>query len=147
LIAVDTNVLVYAHREDMAQYARAIAWIRRLGEQAAPWALPVFCLAEFVRVTTHPRVFDPPSTLKQATTWLWTICESPSLRILNPGPRYPALYREALQAADARGNLAYDAQIAALCREHGVSRLLTLDRDFSRFPGLSIVSLNEEPKA
>ena len=71
--------------------------------------------------------------------------ESPTLRILSPGPRYPAMYAEQVRRADARGNLAFDAQIAAVCREQGVSRILTLDRDFSRFPGLEIVELDETP--
>jgi hypothetical protein len=36
----------------------------------------------------------------------------------------------------ASGNLVHDAHIAALAIEHGVRELLTLDRDFARFPGL-----------
>jgi len=50
-----------------------------------------------------------------------------------------------VQAADARGNLAFDAQIAAVCRENGATRMLTLDRDFTRFPGIQVVSLSGDP--
>ncbi len=145
MIAVDTNVLVYAHRSGVQQHGRALVWLRHLAEGNVPWAVPVFCLGEFVRVVTHPRVLDPPSTLEQALTALRGLVASPTARVLSPGPRYLTLFEEAVRAADARGNLAFDAQIAAVCRERGVGRLLTLDRDFTRFPGLQVISLDESP--
>ncbi|MCE2476211.1 MAG: PIN domain-containing protein [Alphaproteobacteria bacterium] len=44
---------------------------------------------------------------------------------------------DAVRQADAIGNLVFDAQIVALCREHGVTRLMTEDRDFNRSEGLA----------
>lgn len=66
LIAVDTNVLIDAHRDGFREHRQALAWLRHLAEGLTPWAMPVFCLGEFVRVATHPRVLDPPSTIEQA---------------------------------------------------------------------------------
>jgi toxin-antitoxin system PIN domain toxin len=143
VIAIDTNILIYAHRESLPQHERALAWLRHLAEGNALWGLPVFCLGEFLRVVTHPRVFDPPSTLDQAVAALEGLLQSPTLRILKPGSRYTVLLIEAVRAADARGNLVFDAQIAAVCREHGASQLLTMDRDFARFPGLQLLRLDE----
>ncbi len=145
MIAVDTNVLVYAHRSGPRQHSGALVWLRHLAEGNVPWAIPVFCLGEFVRVVTHPRVLDPPSTLDQALTALRGLLASPMARVLSPGPRYPTLFEEAVQGADARGNLAFDAQIAAVCQEQGATRLLTLDRDFARFQGIRVISLDESP--
>ena len=136
MIAVDTNILVYAHREELPQHAAARARLTALAEGDAPWAIPVFCLGEFVRVVTHPRLFDPPHTLDEACAALDRILASPSLRILNPGERFWALLAHAVREADATGNLVFDAQLAAVCRENGVSVLLTEDRDFARFAGL-----------
>jgi hypothetical protein len=136
VIAVDTNVLIYAHREECARHAAALAELRELAEDSAPWGLPVFCLAEFIRVVTHRRVFDPPSELPAALGFLAALLTSPSARLLLPIEGYAGDFLEACRAADARGNLAFDAQIAALCRQHGVSMLLTADRDFARFDGL-----------
>jgi hypothetical protein len=136
VIAVDTNILVYAHREELPQHAVARARLTALAEGDAPWAIPVFCLGEFLRVVTHPRLFDPPHTIEEGCGALDRILESPSLRILNPAERFWAMLAEAVREADATGNLVFDAQLAALCREHGVSALLTEDRDFDRFPGL-----------
>jgi toxin-antitoxin system PIN domain toxin len=141
LIAVDTNVLVYAHREELAKHPAARARLISLAEGDASWAIPVFCLGEFVRVITHPRLFDPPHSVAEACRALERVLASPSLRLLLPGDRYWPLLAEALRQADARGNLAFDAQIAALCREAGASALLTEDRDFARFPGLRVEHL------
>jgi toxin-antitoxin system PIN domain toxin len=145
MIAVDTNVLVYAHRDHLSQHGRALEWLTYLAEGHLPWAIPVFCLGEFVRVVTHTRIFDPPSSLKQALSALEGLLQSPTLRLLNPGPRYPALFDEMVRAADTRGNLVFDAQIAAVCQEQGVSKLLTLDRDFARCPRIEILTLDASP--
>ena len=141
MIAVDTNVLVYAHRSELTQHAAALSRLTDLAEGHEPWALPVFCAAEFVRVVTHPRLFEAPSTLEQALAVLERVSESPTLRLLHPGPRFLGLFSECLLEADARGNLVFDAQIAAVCLEHGARDLLTLDRDFARFSRLRIAEL------
>jgi len=141
VIAVDTNVLVYAHRAELSQHELARRRLTSLAEGAARWAIPVFCLGEFVRVITHPRVFDPPFTPAEACEALGRVLASPSLVILMPGERFWTLFEAAVREADAAGNLAFDAQIAALCREAGVSALLTEDRDFDRFPGLPTARL------
>jgi toxin-antitoxin system PIN domain toxin len=146
VIALDTNILVFAHREEFEEHERAMAWLRYLASRDAPWALPVFALGEFVRVVTHRRVFDPPSSSKDALGALEALVASPGLRILSPGRRYPFLFAEAVRIGKATGNLTFDAQIAAVCREHGVGRLLTQDQDFSRFPWIEIVDLEADPE-
>jgi uncharacterized protein len=147
VIAVDTNVLVMAHRAETQQHERALLWLRSLSEGSLPWALPFFCIAEFVRVVTHRKVFSPPSSLAEAVDAVDALVESPTVRVLLPsGGHWPVL-RAALISGEATGNLVFDAQIAALCREHGVERLLTQDRDFSRFAFLSVVTLAADPGA
>jgi toxin-antitoxin system PIN domain toxin len=133
VIAVDTNILVYAHREELTKHAAARDAVVALAEGRARWALPVFCLGEFLRVITHSRLFDPPFTAADATEALERILRSPSLTVLAPGPDYPALLLDVIRESSATGNLVFDAQIVALCREAGVSELLTEDRDFERF--------------
>jgi hypothetical protein len=77
LIAVDTNVLIYAGRQELPQDAMALAILRELAEGNAAWALPVFCLGEFVRVVSHPRVFDPPTPPVEALNAIDALLESP----------------------------------------------------------------------
>jgi toxin-antitoxin system PIN domain toxin len=141
MIAVDTNILVYAHREEFPLHEPALNRLVQLAEGPDAWALPVFCVGEFLRVVTHPRLFNPPSALSEATEAVEELLGSPGLVVLNPGERFFPLVFEAAQTADARGNLLYDAQIVALCREHGVRDLLSEDRDFKRFEGITLHTL------
>ena len=133
MIAVDTNVLIYAHRRETQRHARALKELSALAEGNAPWGLPVFCIAEFIRVVTHLRVFTPPSDLRTALDFVDRVLESPTVRLLLPGQTYPSVFRSICETAEVRGNLAFDAQIVASCIEHGVRELLTADRDFARF--------------
>lgn len=136
MIALDTNVLVYARRAESPHHSSAKALVASLAEGNAPWALPWTVVYEFVRVVTHPRVFDPPSALDAVIRDLESLLGSPSLTMLGEGPGHVRHMAEQLREGAASGNLAHDAHIAALVVEHGVSELLTADRDFSRFPGV-----------
>jgi toxin-antitoxin system PIN domain toxin len=141
VIAVDTNILIYADREEMPLHALAIARLRALAEGDAAWALPVFCIGEFLRVVTHPRLFDPPTPPDEAVASIFALLESPSVRLLVPGTRFMPLLRDAMREGAVFGNLVFDAQIVALCLEHGARTLLTEDRDFTRFRGITVATL------
>ena len=138
MIAVDTNVLVYAHRTETELHHAAAATLADLAAGAAPWALPIFCITEFLRVVTHRRVLNPPSTISQAVAFIEALVASPVCGVVRPGPEFLRLLAESAQRADARGNLMFDAQIAALCRENGIDTILTNDRDFERFEALQV---------
>lgn len=146
MIALDTNIIVYAHRKEMEKHDQALRWLRYLAEGTIPWGLPVFCIGEFMRVVTHKRVFSPPSTPDTASAALDAILSSPTVRILNPGTHYVGLLKMLIQESEVTGNLVFDAQIAAVCREHGIKKLLTDDKDFLRFRDhIEIISPAAEP--
>ena len=138
MIAVDTNLLVYAHREDSAWHEPAYARIVELAEGRAPWAIPWPCLHEFVAIVTHPRIYAPPSsmddTVEQVDAWL----ESPSLALLAEGEGYWMQLKSLLRQGRIMGPLVHDARVAALCVLHDVRELWTADRDFGRFAGLRV---------
>jgi toxin-antitoxin system PIN domain toxin len=133
VIALDTNILVYAHRGELPQHEAARRRVVALAEGDQLWGIPVFCIGELVRVLTHPKLFDPPFTSAEARKAIERILGSPTLRVLSPGPDFPSLFLRAVSEAAAVGNLVFDAQIVAVCRESGVSTLVTEDRDFARF--------------
>ncbi|MCH9651645.1 MAG: PIN domain-containing protein [Deltaproteobacteria bacterium] len=137
MIAVDSNVLIAAHRSEHPQHSLSAAFLTEIAEGSIPWTLPVFCLGEFLRVVTHPRVLTPPSNQEVAVLFLDRLLASPTARFLVPGPRFWPLLKESSQAATATGNVLFGAQIAALCQEHGALDLVTFDRDFALFPRLS----------
>jgi toxin-antitoxin system PIN domain toxin len=138
VIAVDTNLLIYAHRRDADWHERAAPLIRELAEGPAPWAIPWPCLHEFLAIATHPRIFTPPSTLGQALEQVDAWTESPTLILLAEAPTHWATLRAQLHDGRIDGPRVHDARVAALCISHGVSELWSADRDFTRFPKLAV---------
>ncbi len=138
MIAIDTNILVYARREEAPYHRQAKRLLTTLAEGDDPWAIPWPCVYEFVRVVTHPRVFDPPSELGDVVEDLQVLFRSPSLHLIGNGAGHAAQFVRMIGEGDARGNLAHDAHIAAIAAEHGVTELLSADRDLLRFPGLAV---------
>lgn len=129
---------MYAHRADFPQHEAARTALKGLVEGSKAWALPVFVLAEFLRVATHPRILTPPTDEATAVDALESVIRSPAVRVLSPGPAFWGILKELVIEARARGNLVHDAQIAALCLEHGATTILTEDRDFHRFTDLEV---------
>ncbi len=136
MIAVDTNLLVYAHRADSEWNEAAYGCIEELAEGRARWAIPWPCVHEFLAIVTHPRIYDPPSTLAQAFEQVEAWLASPTLSLLAEGDDYVEQLRDVLAHGRIVGPRVHDARIAALCAFHGVRELWTADRDFSRFPRL-----------
>src|SRR5215472_10888801 len=136
--AIDTNILIHAEVESSKHHEPALEVLRTLAEGTLPWAIPWPCIYEFLRVVTHPRVFHPPVPLEIVLTDLQRVLASPSLILLAETRRHPSVLDQTIRQAAATGNLMHDAHIAALCFEHGVSELLTGDRDFTRFVGLKV---------
>jgi uncharacterized protein len=138
MIAVDTNVLVYAHREDSQWHPQAYARIIELAEGRVPWAIPWPCVHEFLAISTHPKIYSPPTPLSAAIDQVESWLESPSLVLLTESERYWQEFRRILETGKIVGPQVHDARVAGLCLLHGISELWTADRDFSRFPGLKV---------
>lgn len=138
MIAVDTTVLVFAHRRDSGWHAAAADRIRELAERDEKWAVPWLCFYEFLAVVTHPQIYDPPTELPQALAQVSAWLESPSLVLLAEGPGYEDRLLSILRESRVVGARIHDARIAALCLYHGVEELWSADRDFTRFPKLSV---------
>jgi len=140
VIAVDTNILVYAHREDSPFHAMAAQRVAGLAEGSEPWAIPWPCLHEFLAIVTHPRIYDPPTppaaALDQVDAWL----EAPSLVLLAEADQYWTELRSLVTAGRITGARVHDARVAALCQQHGVRQFWSADRDFSRFPNLPVLN-------
>jgi toxin-antitoxin system PIN domain toxin len=140
VIAVDTNILVYAHRKDSPFHQLAKERVAMLAEGPSAWAIPWPCLHEFVGVATHPRIYKPPTALKDALIQVDIWLESPSLVLLSESDRYWSSIRPILEEGHVVGPRVHDARIAALCSQHGVRELWSADRDFSRFPSITVIN-------
>jgi hypothetical protein len=135
VLAVDVNILVDAFREDSPHHRRIARWIEDLLSSEEPFVVFDAVASGFVRVVTHPRIFDPPTPIEQALDFVATLHEQPLCVRLTPGPRHWAIFDRLCREADATGNLAADAYLASMAIETGCT-WVSSDRDYARFAGL-----------
>ena len=140
MIALDTNILVYAHRQDAPFHETAVARVAELAEGRAQWCIPWPCVHEFFAIVTHPRIFAPPTPTAKAIDQIEAWLEAPTLTLLAESDLHWSELRRLVEAGRIAGPQVHDARIAALCIQHGVREIWTADRDFSRFPGLTAVN-------
>jgi toxin-antitoxin system PIN domain toxin len=137
MIAVDTNILVYAHREDSPWHEKALAVVTGLANSGSPWAITWPSVHEFLAIATHPRIYDPPTPIATALASIKAWQASPGLRFLGEGPGYFDKLAGQVMAGMVKGPKVHDARIAAICLHHRVKKLWSADRDFSSFPELA----------
>lgn len=140
MIAVDANILVYAHRRDGQFHTPAKRCLAALAEGRAPWGIPWPCVHEFLAIVTHPRIYSPPTPVDVAVESISALLESPSLVLLRERADHWSLLRQLLVEGRVDGGRVHDARIAALCLSYGVRELWSADRDFGRFPALRVVN-------
>jgi uncharacterized protein len=137
MIAVDTNILVHAHREDSPWHQAALTSVTALANSEAPWAIPWPSIREFLAIVTHPKIYRPPTPLTVALesfrAWQATL----GLRLLGEGPGYFETLAHLASRGKIKGSKIHDARIAALCLHHGVKKLWSADQDFTAFPDLA----------
>jgi len=138
VIAVDTNILVYAHRMDSPWHEVAYKKVKELAELNSRWAIPYPCIHEFFSVVTHPKIYNPNSTQDQAIQFLDALICSPHVTLLSEDESYWPEIQKTLRASKVVGGMVHDARIASLCMIHGIKELWTSDRDFTRFPRLKV---------
>jgi toxin-antitoxin system PIN domain toxin len=140
VIAVDTNILIYAHRTDSPFHAPAAARITELAEASRAWAIPWPCVHELLAIVTNPRVYNPPTTIPVALDYVDALLQSPTLVLLAESDLHWKTLSPLMAAGRVVGGRVHDARIAAICIQHGVRELWSADRDFSRFPDVTVVN-------
>lgn len=140
MIAVDTNILVYAHREDSPFHAEADRVISALAEGSRPWAIPWPCIGEFLSIVTNPRLYAAATPIHLALDEVENWRESPTLTLIAELPGCWTMLRDLVRKSKVTGGAVHDARIAAICLQHEVEQLWSVDRDLSRFSGLQVVN-------
>jgi toxin-antitoxin system PIN domain toxin len=135
LILLDVNVLVAAHRDDHPQHQRARVCLDALVAGDETFSAADTTWASFVRIATNRRIFPVPTPLDDAFDFLRAVRAQPGYVAIAPGRGHLQLFERLCHAADATGDLAADAYLAAIAVEMGCT-LVSFDRDFARFPGL-----------
>ncbi len=132
---LDVNVLVYAFRQDAPDHASYREWLEATVAAESAVGLADLLLSGFLRIVTHPRVFNPPTPIERALEFADALRAQPNCVVLEPGSRHWAIFTHLCRRTPARGNLVPDAYLAALAIETG-SDFVSTDRDYARFAGL-----------
>jgi toxin-antitoxin system PIN domain toxin len=135
MLLVDVNILVYAFREDAPHHSAYHRWLTDVISSGEPFGLADIVLSGFLRITTHPKIFDPPSPLDSALAFAETLRAHPNRVVVAPGPRHWEIFVELCRATKAQGNFIPDAFLAAIAIEAG-AEWITTDGGFNRFAGL-----------
>ncbi|MFN0074193.1 MAG: type II toxin-antitoxin system VapC family toxin [Chloroflexota bacterium] len=143
---MDANLLIYAYDTLAPQHQRVREWLEAQLSGPVTVGLPWSVLLAFLRIVTHPRIFDRPATVPEASEFISSLLMQPAVTIPQPGRRYWQILSELTVESDARGNLVPDAALAALAIEHGAT-MCTADRDFRRFRGLKLFDPLADPSA
>ena len=136
MILPDVNVLIYAFRSGSSRHAVSRAWLTSIIAGDARFGLSPLVLSAVVRITTDPRIFQPPSRIEEAFGFCDDLVEQPHCEIVEPGQRHWDIFRRLCIETDTRGPAVTDAWYAALAIEWACE-WITFDRDFARFPGLT----------
>jgi len=135
VIIIDINVLVYAHREDEPNNARFAEWLSSVLRSPDPFAIPSVVGTGFIRIVTHPRIYDPPTPLARALQFIDLLRERPNHAMIEAGPRHWTIFRRLCTAARLKGADISDAHLAAIAIESG-AEIISTDSGFGRFPDL-----------
>ena len=135
MIVPDVNLLIYAYDASSPRHAAAAKWWKGCMTGQEEVGLARVVLFGFVRICTHPSIFQSPLTVAEVTQRVESWLARPQVRVLEPSPHHVAEVLALLEKTGTAGNLTTDAQIAALTRQEKAI-LHSNDTDFLRFPGL-----------
>jgi uncharacterized protein len=136
MIALDTNVLVHAHRKEADAHAIASACLSQLCMGSQAWGIPSACISEFMAVVTNRRIYESASTVAQTIAQINAWLAAPSAHLLHSGEQHWRILCELAVQGKLQGGQFHDARVAAICIENGASVIYTADRDFGRFKAL-----------
>jgi toxin-antitoxin system PIN domain toxin len=139
VILVDANVILYAYHPRAEQHEPCRLWVEETFSGLMPVGLPWLSIWAFLRISTNPRAFEQPLTMRESQEIVASWLDVPVVRVIEPGERYWEILRRLLVEAQVSGPLVTDAALAALALEHGAS-VCTTDRDFARFPDVKTIN-------
>jgi len=138
---IDTNILLYAANQEAEEHAAAVDFLHKAAATPGPWFLTEGILYEFMRVCTHPKVFERPLTWKETVHFIRPLIMSRRFDILTAGELHWEILEKILgDLTRPSGNLFFDIRTVVLMHEYGVREIYTTDTDFLQFPGIKVVN-------
>jgi len=138
---IDTNILLYAVNADADEHDVSANFLRQAAHSADQWYFTEGILYEFLRVSTHSKVFEKPLSWKAAAQFLSPFLHNQNFRIIAAEDTHWDMLEEVLSKLHhPAGNLFFDIRTVVLMREHGIREIYTADTDFLQFPGIKVVN-------
>jgi toxin-antitoxin system PIN domain toxin len=141
MIALDTNVLVYAHRSLLPEHAGAKRMILEASRNPDGWGIPSPCLTEFWSLVTHPQCAGKPSSPREAAAFVIHL-RTAGAELWQPGPGFPARLLRIARDLSVCGPRIFDLQIALTALDNGAAEIWTYDRSFAALPGIRVRHLS-----
>ena len=139
MIAIDTNLLIYAHRSLCPEHQKAKTSIEKAAANDSGWGVALPSLSEFWTVVTHPGCEGGPSTAERAEGFLTALIETAGMQIFLPNETFPARLIKAARDFDIQGVRKFDLQIALLSIGAGARELWTHDSGFIKLRGINVI--------
>jgi uncharacterized protein len=145
---IDTNILLYAANSDSDEHQNAYQFLAHAAITADPWYLTEGIIYEFLRVSTHARVFPHPLTWKKALEFVNPLLTNDNFMLLVCADDHWNELEKTLETLSyPSGNLFFDIRTVILMKEHGIRRIYTTDTDFLQFTGIEVVNPLHKPSA
>jgi len=138
MIALDTNLLVYAHRRAAPEHKTAQRAVERARQSGRGWGLTDASVVEFLAVVTHPAAAGRPSTAAEAGAFLDALVTA-GAQLWTPGSGFASRLVRLAANLDVTGPRVFDLQIALAAIDNGATELWTHDTHFVQVPGLRVV--------
>ncbi|MFT4569454.1 MAG: toxin-antitoxin system PIN domain toxin [Hyphomicrobiaceae bacterium] len=139
MIAIDTNILIYAHRSGTDEHRAARRVIERAAGSGEEWGISLASVGEFWSIVTHPKAMGRPSTPTEASDFLTALAETAAMQTWVPGPGFGPRLLACACDLELSGVRIFDLQIALTAFDNGATQMWTHDVNFIRLPGLRVI--------
>jgi uncharacterized protein len=138
MIALDTNLLVYAHRAGTSEHEAARSAVLRAIDDPRGWGICLPSITEFWSIVTRPGIPGGPSSLAVVTHFFHYLLVEGHGSLWTPGPGFGQRLLRWASSLRVEGKRIFDLQIAAIAYEHGAREIWTHDRRFVSVPSVKV---------
>lgn len=138
MIAIDTNLLVYAHRASTAEHRQAQRAIEAASQADEGWGFAQPSVTEFWSIVTHSAAAGRPSRPAEASAFVDALVDA-GAEVWTAGPDFATRLLQTAADLNVTGVRIFDLQIALIAFEAGARAIWTHDASFVPIPGLRVV--------
>jgi hypothetical protein len=139
MIAIDTNLLVFAHRTQVSEHRAARKAIEKASMDSDGWGFTLTNLLEFWSIVTHPAAPPRPSTPAEASAFVQSLIRDADAQIWLPGEGFDQRLMQLGSKLRVSGPRIFDLTVALIALEAGAGEIWTHDFGFLSLPGLRTV--------